>query len=351
MNLKRSWKKISNWELWPFKVIYAPLGIVWLYYALKARSFWFFSNVNPTLEFSGFEGETKKEMYEQLPKSFYPTTIHIKAGTDFHLLLSELMKNNIQYPFIVKPEIGMQGILVRKIDKEKELFDYNQHIPVDYMIQEYIDLPLEFSVFHIRYPGKTKGKVTGFILKEYMFVEGNGEATLLQLIQRHPKAQYQLEEVGRKHAGNLNKIIPRGEKYILSIAGNHNRGARFINLYKQIDDRLCRVFDEISNAAGEFYYGRYDLKCTSIHDLKAGKNIAILEFNGAGAEPNHIYDCGMSYARALKEIIRHWNDLYEIGRINKQRGIPYWSFMKGHRYLKNARKFFDNLRKYDREYL
>ncbi|HEX8358170.1 MAG TPA: hypothetical protein VF610_12185, partial [Segetibacter sp.] len=69
--MKRIWAKISNWEQWPFKLIYAPLGPVWLYYAFKARAFWFFSNVNPTLEFSGFEGETKKEMYDQLPRHLY----------------------------------------------------------------------------------------------------------------------------------------------------------------------------------------------------------------------------------------------------------------------------------------
>jgi hypothetical protein len=129
-------------------------------------------------------------------------------------------------------------------------------------------------------------------------------------------------------------------KYYLSIAGNHNRGASFINLHQQIDERLCNVFDRISNEAGEFYFGRYDLKCSSIEDLKAGKNIAILEFNGAGAEPNHIYDCGMDYWSALKIINQHWAHLYNIGRINYKRGIPYWGFGKGYHYLKNAKKFF-----------
>ena len=84
--------------------------------------------------------------------------------------------------------------------------------------------------------------------------------------------------------------------------------------------------------------------------MKAGKNFSILEFNGAGAEPNHIYDCGMSYTNAVKEIARHWKDLYEIGKINKKRGIPYWSFMKGYRHMKNAAKFFNNLRKYDNQF-
>src|ERR1044072_6237490 len=119
----------------------------------------------------------------------------------------------------------------------------------------------------------------------------------------------------RKHDDHLDTVIAEGEKYYLSIACNHNRGARFINLSNEIDDRLCDVFDKISNETGHFYFGRYDLKCASVEDLKAGKNFSILEFNGAGAEPNHIYDCGMGYWEALKIISEHWNDMYNIGRI------------------------------------
>lgn len=347
IRLKKLWKKISNWERWPFYIIYTPLGVVWLFYALKAKAFWFFSNVNPTLEFAGFEGETKKEMYDQLPADLYPQTIYIKAGTGFKAVLAVLLKSKILYPFIVKPEIGMQGILFRKIEKEEELARYHHHIPADYIIQQFISLPLEFSVFHIRYPGEVKGKVTGFILKENMFVEGNGTATLLELINTHPKAQDHSEDMRHKHAENLQKVLPKGDKYILSLAGNHNRGARFVNLYKQVDQPLRDVFDRISKQAKTFYFGRYDLKCTSIEDLKAGKNFSILEFNGAGAEPNHIYDCAMSYSDALKEVARHWKDLYAIGKINKRHGAPYWNFLKGYRHLRKAAKFFKKLRQYD----
>jgi hypothetical protein len=345
--VNRIWKRLTNWELWPFTLIYAPLGFLWLYYAIKARAFWFFSNVNPTIEFSGFEGETKKEMYQQLPQHLYPKTIHIEGKTDFNEVRAKMMQAGFTYPFIVKPEIGMQGLLFRKIENEHELFEYNKLFDVDYVIQDLVELPMEFSVFHIRYPGEKKGVVTGFILKEYLMVEGDGKSTLLELVRMHPKARYREEEMRYRHATNLESVIPTGDRYYLSITGNHNRGAKFVNLHKQIDQQLCDVFDKISNEVGQFHFGRYDLKCTSIQDLKEGKNISILEFNGTGAEPNHIYDCGMSYKQALQEIARHWKYLYEIGQINYKRGIPYWSFRKGYRYLKKARKFFEKLRQYD----
>ena len=37
----------------------------------------------------------------------------------------------------------------------------------------------------------------------------------------------------------------------------------------------------------------------SIEDLKNGKNFSILEFNGCGAEPNHIYDASMTLEKHI----------------------------------------------------
>lgn len=345
--MRSTWRKITNWELWPFVLIYAPLGLLWAYYALRAKSFWFFSNVDPTLEFSGFEGESKREMYDQLPQHYYPETIYITPGAAFENVVVQLQASTITYPFIAKPDVGMHGILVRKISDIDDLRQYHQNVPVHYLLQQNIDLPMEFSVFHIRYPGSEKGIVTGFILKEYLQVTGDGNASLLQLIRQHPKAKYREDEMKHLHRGKMDMVLANGETYSLSFTGNHNRGAKFVNLHHEIDEALCRVFDEISLAAGHFYYGRYDLKCTSLQDLKQGKNISILEFNGTGAEPNHIYDCGMSYINALRTIAMHWKHMYKIGRVNYHKGIPYWNYKAGRRQLREAGKFFAKLRVYD----
>ena len=56
-NGNRVLEKWRNWELWPVAMIYAPLGPLWLWYALKAKSFWFFTPTDPTITFGGFDGE------------------------------------------------------------------------------------------------------------------------------------------------------------------------------------------------------------------------------------------------------------------------------------------------------
>lgn len=344
-----TWQKITNWERWPFFLIYTPLVFVWVYYAIRARAFWYFSPVNPTLEFSGFEGEGKREMYDLMPARYYPTTIYIKPGLPNTTLINQVKQAQINYPLVVKPDRGMQGILFRIIDTEEQLKQYHSMIPTEYIIQQFVDMPLEFSVFHVRYPGERKGRLTGFILKEYLSVVGDGQSNLLTLIAKNERTRLRLDELKAKHKNKLEQVIPANEKYFLSFAGNHNRGAKFINLHHEIDDKLHQVFDEISYECKTFFYGRYDLKCTSLADLKAGKNISILEFNGTGAEPNHIYDCNLTYPQALKEIARHWEHMYKIGRLNNASGVLYWSFNRGAKYLLRAKKLFKTLRKYDLE--
>ena len=136
----------------------------------------------------------------------------------------------------------------------------------------------------------------------------------------------------------MEKIIPAGEKYMLSYAANHNRGAQFVDLKNEIDEKLVALFDGISSTGNEFYYGRYDIMCTNVEDLKAGKNFIILEYNGCGAEPNHFYDTGYTLIRAYKEILKHWKALYKISKYNAGIGIKPWPFKKGSEFLANSRK-------------
>jgi hypothetical protein len=348
MQVKQFFQKLLNWELWPFYVLYTPIAPVWLWYCLKSRSMWFFSSSNPTITFGGFEGESKKEMYDQLPAGSFPKTIYILHDLPWEEVKKKIFDEaGFTYPFIVKPDVGMKGILFRKIEHEDQLEKYHRHIPVEYIVQELIELPVEVSVFYYRHPAEMKGTISGFIQKELLEVYGDGKSTLWELILRHPRAKFRLEEMKHRHEHRLNRVLPKGQHFYLSYAGNHNRGARFINLQEQIDDRLLDVFDKISHYTDKFYYGRYDIKCTSIEDLKQGKNFSILEFNGSGAEPNHIYDAGISIWQAYGEILKHWKVLYRISKYNHKNGTPYWSFGKGRRYLRDAKRHFRMLAKYD----
>jgi hypothetical protein len=347
--LKNIWKKITHWEAWPFELIYAPLAIFWVWNMIKMRSVWFFTPSNPKLTFGGLEGEPKKEMYDLLPQHLYPTTINILPNTDFNEVTQAVTANNIVYPFIVKPEIGGQGILLRKIDNEDDLKRYHSKTKFEYIVQQMVHYPMEVSVFHIRKPNESKGIVTGFLHKIPLNVVGDGTSALSQLISQHPKASKRVEELQPKHEKNWNSILAKGEKYPLSYAANHNRGAQFVDLKAHIDDKLVAVFDELSMQVNDFFYGRYDIMCNSIEELKQGKNYSILEYNGCGAEPNHFYDTGYTLNQAHKEILKHWNLLYQISSYNAKQGVKPWPFLKGWRFLRQTKKLYKAMRQCDAE--
>ncbi|MBA2746697.1 MAG: hypothetical protein H0U44_10760 [Flavisolibacter sp.] len=348
MKWKSFWEKIGNWELWPFELRYLLITPVWAWYCLRSGSLWFFTPSNPTISFGGFEGEGKKEMYEQLPENTYPKTIYIIPGIPFHEVAHQVAAAGFHYPFIVKPDVGMKGLLFRKIEDEAGLATYHSMIPFEYIVQELVTYPLEVSVFYYRYPNREKGVITGFIQKSLMEIEGDGKQTIGALVATHPKARFRIEELFIKHQEKWNDVLLPGEKFFLAHAANLNRGATFTNLNHLIDDDLLKIFDALSLPA-QFYYGRYDIKCTSVKDLKQGNNFSILEYNGSGAEPNHVYHSNLGLIAANQIFLAHWKALFEIARYNHEQGFKYWTFKKGWEFLKQGKKHLKVLEKLDKE--
>lgn len=347
MQIKNIFNRIGNWEAWPFKLLYAPIAPVWGWYMLRSGSVWFFTPSNPKITFGGMDGEPKTEMYDLLPKHLYPATCMVLPQQHFDIVKTDFEKSGIQFPCIVKPDVACQGILFRKIDTEDALQHYHNNMPVDYIIQALVNYPMEVSVFYIRQPQDAKGTITGFLHKIPLQVTGNGKDKLEDLILQHPKAQKRIDEMFNKHKAHLQHIIPMGEKYMLSYAANHNRGAHFVDLKEQIDDQLLSVFDEISHGIDDFFYGRYDIMCTNVEDLKNRKNFMILEYNGCGAEPNHFYDTGYTLFGAYREILKHWKALFQICNYNSRHGIKPWPFQKGLQFLGKIKAHFKLIREAD----
>jgi hypothetical protein len=329
---------------------YVLLAPVWIWYSLRARSFYFFTPVNPTLTFGGFEGGPKKEIYQHLPEHTYPKTTFINPLVPESQLEDAMTKCNLTFPVAVKPNIGMMGLLFRKIDTLQELLAYHRIITVEYMIQELITYPIEVSVFYYRFPNEMKGHITGFVKKEALEVMGDGESTLESLMgSLEGRPGYKAEEWKNKHRSRLQDVIQKGEIFKLSWVSNLSRGARLVSLEAEKDDQLLATFDQLSHAAKHFYYGRYDIKCASITELKKGNQFSILEFNGAGAEPHHMYGNGNNLLEAFKIIIHHWRVLYTIAAHHHKQGIPYKSLLEGLSFTKRSNAHFKKLRQLDGE--
>jgi hypothetical protein len=277
----------------------------------------------------GFVMDSKIEIYDLIPQQYYPTTKFVKENAAFDSVIETLQSANIKMPFITKPDIGLRGSAVKKIHSLDELKEYHQKANFDYLLQDLILYPNEVGIFYVRFPNEEKGKITGIVAKEFLIVEGNGTATIEELIKENPRYELQLSSLQKEYGKQLLDILSQGEKRNLVPYGNHARGAKFVDASHLISDKLTEVIDSMCQQVTEFYFGRLDVMYDSWSDLEEGKHFSIVELNGAASEPTHIYDPKHSLFFAWKELARHITYMYKISVANKKRGFPYLSHKDG----------------------
>lgn len=348
----RHLKKITNWEYWPSYLFYVPLLPYAFYLALKARSFGFFSAVNPGMEGSGNGLESKYKTAQLLPSNYCPTTIFVGVGENISNILPKIVSKNISFPLIIKPDIGFRGLLVKKIYSEIELSSYlKKYNSINLIIQEYIEFKNECGIFYHRIPGEKTGKITSITLKKYLTVTGDGKSTLLNLILNDERAKHYSEYITELNKDRL-QIIPKiNEEVVLNTIGNHSKGTQFIDGNHLIDIELECFLDNINNNIEGWLYGRIDIKYNTFEELKKGENFKIIEVNGIISEPTHIYDASKgSYIKALKSLKDHWKLIYVIGvKNNKLNKTSYTNlgyliavYFRYKKYLKKVKELSDN---------
>jgi hypothetical protein len=332
---QKKWFRLINWEFWPFSIFYFPIYFYFTWLAIKARSFFFFTAANPNIDFGGMLGEKKSEIFDQIPKEYIPKTIFIKAGERAKAIDQGY---KMGYPLIAKPDIGERGRLVEKISNEKALIKYVEKCPIDFMIQELVDFPIELGVFYVKRPQEQKGRVTSIVQKKLMSVVGDGKSKISALLQQNPRAMLQVDFKHSRFTSLMGQVPEEGEEVIIEPIGNHCRGTIFLDKTEEIDEKLCQAFDRLAAQVPEFYFGRFDLLCQSYNDLRELKNFKIVELNGAGAEPGHIYQPGFSLLKGYKVMFQHFKWLYEVSVQNKKRGIRHWTFKRGIATLKTSKE-------------
>jgi hypothetical protein len=328
--------KLLHWEYWSFNVVYGPIYFYWLWLAIKSRSLFFFNAANPTIENGGFLLESKNKIYDLIPQEYYPTTVYLKkecSATQAHYLMEEA---GLTFPIIAKPDIGARGRLVSTIKNEEELKEYIDNIKENFLLQEIVDWEHEVGIFYYRYPGEANGHISGIVSKEFLTVTGDGKSTIEELLKKNKRFVLQLSSLKKMFGKILQTVLDNNEKKILVPYGNHARGSKFIDASHEVDEALTKSIDEVCKKIPGFYYGRMDIKFNSWKELRQGINLSIIELNGSGSEPTHIYDPKHSIFFAWKEIIRHWILLRRISVMNhKLNNVPYMSYKEGMQMLKD----------------
>lgn len=330
---RRRWsgrmKRLLRWEFWPAWAAYLPIVPYLLWLAVRHRSLTVFTAANPGIATGGLFGESKSEILSQLgsaaapfqliPRDHSPTA-RIALADEF------LSRHALNYPVVLKPDVGERGQGVAIARTRSEVESYLHRAEGDVILQRYIS-GLEFGVFYHRLPGAAAGEVTSITHKTFPVVMGDGVTPLQDLILRDDRAVCMAEVYEKLCRRGMDEVPQRGESVQLVEIGSHCRGAIFTNGAHLWTPALSAEIDRISRQHPGFAFGRFDLRVPSLEDFRSGRNISVIELNGVGAEATHVYDPSVSLLSAYAAMFHHWKRAFEIGALQRTRGAQPTSLM------------------------
>ena len=318
-------RRRTRWEFWPVKVFYVPVVVYILFLGLRHRNFTLFTAANPGIPAGGIIGESKSDILNHLVASGRVASyIRIQRDTpqdrQLERVCAFMEAGRLEYPIILKPDAGERGQGVTVARDTEQVHRYLEATEDDIIVQEYIE-GMEFGVFYYRYPGHQNGAIFSITDKRRLFLTGDGEHTLEELILLDDRAVCLAPLHFRVHRGRLFDVPAAGETIELVEVGTHARGALFLDGSALITPEMTAAFDAISRHFAGFYFGRYDVRVPSVDDFQQGKHITVLELNGVTSEATHVYDPKNRLFRAWRDLMRQWRIAFEIGAANAEKGF------------------------------
>lgn len=319
--------KLTRYEYWPVWLFFLPaIFLFWPILAIRARAVLYFTATNPGIPLGGFFGEKKYDIIKNIAPQYLPQTVLLPKEQQAQGV-QIAQQNNFTYPLIIKPNVGERGNDVAKINTPQELESYLTHSSGDVILQEFITHPQEYGVMFYKYPDGSQKGITSIVKKGFLTATGDGKSTLHQLLQKNDRARFQLPSLEKNQKVNLTQVLPQGHTQLVEPIGNHCKGTAFINANHLITNEMIEAFDKIAQGINGFYFGRFDLKCSSDADLQKGLNIKVMEVNGTTSEPGHIYDMNtMNLWKAYRDIWLNMKIVNTVAIINhKKFSVPYSS--------------------------
>ncbi|MFO0840568.1 MAG: VTT domain-containing protein [Phycisphaerae bacterium] len=315
--------RLWQWEFWPTWLFYLPL-FPWLaYLAIRHRGITTPTAANPGIPHGGVVGESKFDILSRLPSEWVVPTTFLKSDPPDcrAAALAEWMSHRgISFPIILKPDAGQRGVGLRLVRDAGGARRYLEQHSAPLLAQAYHPGPFEAGIFYIRMPDQDCGRIFSITDKHFPVLIGDGASTIEALIWRHPRYRMQASVFLARLNGQAESVLSPGERLPLAVAGNHCQGTLFRDGSHLITPALEDRIDRISRAFDGFYFGRYDVRYSDPEALKAGREFAIVELNGATSESTNIYDPSWSILAAYRVLMRQWDALFQIAALNRLRG-------------------------------
>ncbi|MCA9245151.1 MAG: VTT domain-containing protein, partial [Phycisphaerales bacterium] len=316
--------RVYRWEFWPMWVFYAPLvpWIIWL--AIRHRGLTLPTAANPGIPLGGWVGESKADILRRLPAESIAACEVIPDGPIENRLSAfdeAMTRLSLTFPVILKPNAGERGSGVRLIQTRQAAEEWLSQTRGDGLVQAYHPGPYEAGVFYYRLPDWKRGRIFSITDKRFQYVVGNGESTLETLIWRHPRLRMQAKVFRKRFHDQLDRVLDPGERMRMAVAGNHCQGTLFQDGSRLITPELEARVDEIARQFEGFFIGRFDIRYSDEEAFRAGRDLCVIELNGATSESTNIYDPKFSLAQAYGYLFEQWRLLFVIGAANRKRGF------------------------------
>jgi membrane protein DedA with SNARE-associated domain len=313
----RMMKRVFQWEFWPAWIFYFPIALNYLRLALFYRSLTLPSCANPGMFTGGLIGESKyatlHELAETSPEFVPPTYLIDEAGNRQALLKRIVSEGGLEYPFILKPDVGQRGSGFKVVKTEEEALAYLDAVDVPVVAQGYVPGPLEIGIFYYRFPHEEKGRILAMTEKIFPVITGDGRRSVEEIILADERATLLAETYFKRFEGHRQRILQVGEKLRLVEAGNHAQGCIFRDGMHLWSAEMEARIDDISKRIKGFSIGRYDVRYPSNQELVKGRGFMILELNGAASEATSAYDATKSLWDAYRLLFKQWDLVFAIG--------------------------------------
>lgn len=319
------WRRLYRWEFWPLYLFYPPVVAYIAYLGIRFRSWTLFTAANPAIPAGGFVGESKHDIFDHLKDAaqWLPCSTLLPCGVPTQRLAEAeefMRRHGLQFPVVLKPDAGQRGSGVAIVRSPEQLCEYLTYSSFPAILQEYVPGE-EYGVFYYRYPGSERGRVFSVTEKRMPVLLGDGKRTLEELILADDRAVCMSDFYLRKNSGRTHEVPAAGESVQLVEIGTHCRGAIFLDGGDTITPALEDVIDRIAKTFDGFFFGRFDIRVPSRQDFMEGRDMKIVELNGVTSEATHIYDPKLSLFEAYRVLFQQWRIAFEIGDLNRARGI------------------------------
>ena len=313
-----------------------PMVAQWIGLSIRHGSWALPTAANPQITAGGLVGEGKSEYFRSMGPlaSAHSAAFCVFRNNGSVSDAEKAMTGAVlEYPLILKPDIGWCGFGVRIVRSRDELTSYLRAYPADedIILQKFVSYEGEAGIYYVRLPHEAKGRITGILLRFFPRVVGDGHSSIAELMARNPRA-CRLGQDGRSEpCCDISRVPSAGEIVRLSVTGSTRVGGMYEDATALVTPAMENAINAIALDMKELHVARFDVRYESIGAMRAGHSFKIIEVNGAGSEAVHAWDPRYTLSQAYRIVFEKQRMLFAIGAAMRSRGhrpISGWAMAK-----------------------